>query len=99
MRFAIHFSSQRRREIGTDPSDLLVAVPVVDVGIMHVRVNELGVLVPVAVRYWIGSDRVKRAVRMLVVRVMYVRMIVGRRVVRVLVHMTLRHVKPDPHSH
>lgn len=82
-----------------DLSHVPVTVPVVDVGIMHVGVNERGVLVPMPVWDRIGNNRIMGAMRMSMVRVMYVRMIVGRRLVRVFVHMTLRYVKPDAHTH
>ena len=72
----------------------------VNVRIVRVRVDELWMLVPVAMGHRIGNSRIMRSVRMLMVPVMHVRMVVLRRVVGVFVYVPLRYMEPntDPHE-
>ena len=73
-------------------------VPVVQVGIMKVAMDQRLMAMGMAVRL---SRRIAGGVGVLMVRVMHVTVLVGDRLVRVAMGVPLRHVNPHakPHEH
>src|SRR5579884_1320287 len=71
-------------------------VPVMEVGIMRVRMDQRLVPMPMAVRF---SGRVCGAVRVLVMFVMIMEMFVLHRFMPVRMLMALRQMQPNTHCH
>lgn len=71
-----------------------MSVPVVDIGIVRVRVYQWLVPMPMDVRHGVRDRWFVRAVHMLVMRVVYVCVRVIKRLMRVCMLVTLRQVQP-----
>ena len=76
-----------------------MSVPVVNVGVMEVRVNDRRVSMRMCVRLGVADRRVTWLVLMLVMDVVDVRVTVLEGLMLVLVLVALREVKPRPHRH
>ena len=74
-------------------------VPVMDVRIVRVRMNQRFVLVRTGVRGWIGHRRVVRPVHVLMMLVVHVRVLVRHRLVAVLVLVTFGEMEPEADAH
>lgn len=74
-------------------------VPMVNVGVVRMRVCQRLVPVRVNVRLRVSHGRVGRAVGVPVVLVVHVSVLVKHRLVDVLVLVPLRKVQPDAHRH
>jgi len=73
-----------------------MAVPVVDVRIMRMRVDQLLVTMPVGMWF---AGRIVRAVSVLVMLIVVVKMFVFHWFVPVQVFMALGQMQPDPSAH